>query len=81
VIIDSWQAFWRIRTRPIGAIDTQLYARGQEILQKWIQDELKKTGKPVMCNGQSLGGAMALHAHIHRPEFVDYLVMNPSGLS
>lgn len=68
-------------TRPVGAIGTQLYARGQEAIQKCIEDEYKRTNKRVMCTGQSLGGAMSLHDYIHQPDIVDYFIINPPGLT
>ncbi|WP_040534266.1 alpha/beta hydrolase-fold protein [Legionella drancourtii] len=68
-------------TRPVGSVGTQLYARGQEKLQNWIDSEYKRTNKRVMCTGQSLGGAMSLHAYIHQPDAVDYFIMNPPALT
>lgn len=68
-------------TRPVGSVGTQLYERGQEQLQTWIDAESKRTEKPVMCTGQSLGGAMSLHAYIHQPDAVDYFIMNPPALT
>tara|TARA_Y100001968_G_C19423464_1_gene753081 strand:+ start:1093 stop:2373 length:1281 start_codon:yes stop_codon:yes gene_type:complete len=68
-------------TRPFGSIGTQLYARGQEPIQNWINAENDRTQKRVLCTGQSLGGAMSLHAHIHQPDKVDYFICNPPGLT
>lgn len=68
-------------TRPVGSIGSQLYARGQEKLQLWICGEYQRTQKRVLCTGQSLGGAMSLHAHIHQPNAVDYFAVNPPTLT
>jgi hypothetical protein len=68
-------------TRPHGAVGTQLYSRGQAILQDWVRAEHERTGRRVMCTGQSLGGAMSLHTHIHQPDQVDYFVINPAALT
>lgn len=68
-------------TRPVGSVGTQLYARGQDTIQHWINDEYQRTQKRVMCTGQSLGGAMALHTYIHQPNAVDYFIVNPPALT
>lgn len=68
-------------TRPVGAVGTQLYARGQEQIQNWINTEYQQTQKRVLCTGQSLGGAMSLHAHIHQPDAVDFFIVNPAALT
>lgn len=68
-------------TRPFGAIGTQLYARGQKNIQSWINKEQQRTKKRVLCTGQSLGGAMSLHAHVHQPDAVDFFIVNPPGLT
>ncbi|MDR3442017.1 MAG: hypothetical protein P4L65_03260 [Legionella sp.] len=68
-------------TRPVGAVGTQLYARGQEQIQNWINREHQRTQKRILCTGQSLGGAMSLHAHIHQPDAVDFFIVNPPTLT
>lgn len=68
-------------TKPFGSIGTQLYARGREQIQNWINAENQRTKKRVLCTGQSLGGSMSLHAHIHQPDEVDYFIFNPPGLT
>jgi hypothetical protein len=68
-------------TMPGGAVGAQLYARGQKKIQDWINREYQRTGKRVLCTGQSLGGAMSLHAHVHQPERVDFFVVNPPTLT
>ena len=68
-------------TRPHGAVGAQLYSRGQGAIQAWINSEYDRTGKPVICAGQSLGGAMSLHAHIHQPDKVDFFAINPPSLT
>lgn len=68
-------------TRPVGAVGTQLYARGQEQIQNWINTEYQQTQKRVLCTGQSLGGALSLHAHIHQPDAVDFFIVNPPTLT
>ena len=68
-------------TYPWGAIGTQLYKRGQQKIQQWINSEYQRTNRRVMCVGQSLGGAMSIHAHIHQPSKVDFFVVNPPSLT
>ncbi|MFI4919757.1 MAG: hypothetical protein ACHP65_09400 [Legionellales bacterium] len=68
-------------SRPNGAVGTQLYARGQKKIQQWIDQEHARTHKRVVCTGQSLGGAMSLHAYIHQPNKVDFFVVNPPSLT
>ncbi|WP_296618854.1 hypothetical protein [Marivirga sp.] len=68
-------------TRPHGTIGAQLYSRGQEEIQQWIDEEHRRTQKRVVCTGASLGGAMSLHAHIHQPNKVDFFVLNPPSLT
>ena len=62
-------------------LGAQLYARGQVVLQKWITTQYNETRQPLRCIGQSLGGAMALHCHIHQPAQVDFVALNPPGLT
>jgi len=68
-------------TRPHGAVGAQLYSRGQKQLQSWINTEYERTKKTVVCTGQSLGGAMSLHCHIHQPDKVDFFAINPPSLT
>lgn len=68
-------------TTPWGAIGTELYRRGQKELQDWIEQESQRTHQRVICTGQSLGGAMSLHAHIHQPKLVDFYIINPPTLT
>ncbi len=68
-------------TCPFGAIGAQLYTRGQARLQAWIQKEHDRTHQRVICTGQSLGGAMSMHAHIHQPDLVDFFSVNPPSLT
>jgi len=68
-------------TRPHGTVGAQLYSRGQERLQSWINTEYERTKKTVICTGQSLGGAMSLHCHIHQPNKVDFFAINPPSLT
>jgi hypothetical protein len=68
-------------TRPHGAVGAQLYARGQDRLQAWITQEYQRTGQKVLCTGQSLGGAMSLHCHIHQPNEVDFFAINPPSFT
>ncbi len=66
---------------PGGAIGKQLYERGKKQIQHFINAEHQKTQKTVLCIGQSLGGAMSLHAHIHQPDKVDFVAINPPSLT
>jgi hypothetical protein len=68
-------------TRPHGAVGTHLYSRGQALIETWINKEYERTEKRVLCTGQSLGGAMSLHAHIHQPQQVDFFIINPPFLT
>lgn len=68
-------------TMPGGAVGASLYRRGKNVLQLWIDNEYLRTGKPVLCTGQSLGGAMSMHCHIHQPEKVDFIAINPPTLT
>ncbi|STX55649.1 Uncharacterised protein [Legionella beliardensis] len=68
-------------TMPGGAVGTFLYRRGKHKIQSWINSEYQRTGRPVMCTGQSLGGAMSMHCHIHQPTKVDFYVLNPPTLT
>jgi hypothetical protein len=64
-------------SKPGGAIGCQLYARGALSIQAW----LKSQPGQVICVGQSLGGAMSLHTHIHQPHQVDFFAVNPPSLT
>ncbi|STX52571.1 Uncharacterised protein [Legionella busanensis] len=68
-------------TMPGGAVGTFLYQRGKHKIQSWIDSEYQRTGRPVICTGQSLGGAMSIHSHVHQPEKVDFYVLNPPTLT
>ncbi|MGQ3890298.1 hypothetical protein ACQUW5_14945 [Legionella sp. CNM-1927-20] len=68
-------------TMPGGAVGTFLYRRGKHKIQSWINSEYQRTGRPVMCTGQSLGGAMSMHCHVHQPTKVDFYVLNPPTLT
>ncbi|WP_419420436.1 hypothetical protein ACNVED_03810 [Legionella sp. D16C41] len=68
-------------TMPGGAVGTFLYSRGKKQIQSWINSEYQRTGRPVICTGQSLGGAMSMHCHVHQPTKVDFYVFNPPTLT
>ena len=68
-------------TRPHGAVGSLLYAQGQDVLQVWITNEHQRTKKKVICTGQSLGGAMSLHCHIHQPALVDFFAIHPPSMT
>ncbi len=68
-------------TRPVGAIGTQLYDRGRNKIQEWIECQHTATNQPVKCVGQSLGGAMSLHAYINQPDKVSFCAINPPYLT
>lgn len=68
-------------TRPVGSVGSMLYQRGKKAIEAWTASEFQRTGKPVICTGQSLGGGLSMLAHINQPDQVDFFVLNPPSLT
>ncbi len=64
-------------TIPGLSVGEHLYLSGKNNIQEFINHAHTTTGAPVIANGQSLGGSLAVLSHVYQPDKVQAAAFNP----
>jgi hypothetical protein len=64
-------------TIPGLSVGEHLYLSGKSNIQEFINNAHATTGVPVIANGQSLGGSLAVLSHVYQPDKVQAAAFNP----